>query len=336
MKVGLSVFITFLLVLGGCTRNEIKLSFEVSQGVNTPCRIVYYASDKRGGMMRETVVEISAGKSETTLPQRNPSLIYLFSPASKFPDIIIYGERGDKFKITGDSENIQEWKVSGNKTTDELTEWRLANAEILKGRDKEKLNAAVASYVDSHPDSRASAIILYVYFTRRGHEKEFSALESKIDKDIMEDADLMGALSQGDLLTGLSMEPRYPPMIVLHGEEGYADTLRTASGSEVMLLFRANYDNTVSNDSIESLAKRKGYGVIAEIYVETDSSTWRRHVKQDSLPGVKRLWMPLGLADSLALEMDIRRLPYYVVFDAQGKETYRGDDWKAAAATYSK
>lgn len=325
------------LLLGSCVRNEVKLTFELSPDYNNPCRIVYYASDKRGGMVRETAVEIVGGKGQTVLPQLNPSLIYLFSPASKFPAAIIYGARGDDFVIKGEGDDVAAWQISGNSTTEELSDWRIGNQELLKDRDPEKLNKAVADYVNANPKSEAAAIILYIYFARRGHEKEFYELESKLDKTLTDNAELSAAISMADLFTGIPDSHDYPPEIILTGESGYADTLNISSGGNLLLMFRKSEHiaTSITNDSLKNLIEKRKKDIVAEVYAEPDSFTWRRHLR-DTVPGLRRLWLPMGVADSLAMKLGIRRMPVYVVLDKDGKELYFGSDWGAAIKKFDR
>lgn len=322
-----------LVVLTGCVKNEMTLTFSFPEKVNSHCRIVYYASAKGGGMMKETTANISNGKGEMKLVQVYPSVMFLYSSSAKTPSALIYAGRGDKISVTGKDGDIKSWEITGNDVTDELTEWRLKNLKVIEGGNADRLNKAVAEYVGKHPGSRAAAIILYVYFDRRGHEAEFSALLGKFDKKILEDEKLMTALSMADLMTGLPEAPSYPASIILTGSEGYADTLELKKGVKTMLLFRKerNSTGTVPSDSLKKLVAARGSKVVAELFMDPDSLTWNRHLEQDSIVGIKRMWMPLGTADSTAMKMGVRRIPYYIVLSPEGKELYRGDNWKEAA-----
>lgn len=341
-----ALFAVVLLAMAvGCTKNEVRLTFELPKDVNEPCRILYYASGSNVGMIRETVAQISAGKGETVLPMSYPSVICLFSPSQKFPAALIYASRGESFRITGTDANIARWEISGNKTTEELSAWRLANADLIRTRDHspEKLNEAVAKFVKANTASPAAAVILYYYFTRGGHEKEFYALQSGLDREVAEDERLMTALSMPDLITFLPDKPWMPERLVLTGDSGYADTV--TFDKALLLMFRSNNDSGVSNDSVKALLERvrksesKAGGkdrrkAVAELYFDIDSFNWRRHMRRDTIKGLTRLWMPLGVADSVAIEMGVRRTPYYIVVTPKGKEAYRGDDWSAASAKF--
>lgn len=326
------------LLLGACTKNEVKITFQLPAEINSPCRIVYYASGKNVGMIRETAAEITGGKGELVLPLRYPAVIYLFSSSRKTPSALVYAERGQHLKVTGSNSNVEEWKINGNPTTDLLTEWRLSNSKILRQRDADtgKVNKAVEEFVKANPDSPAAAIILYHYFVRNNHEKEFFSLQKKLGRKILDNQELMSALSMPDLMTNLPDSPSLPRQIVLTGEDGFADTLDLGKGKGMLLMFRNgdSSQNLVSGDSIKALAAKRKDRILAELFVDTDSLGWRRHLRKDTVPDMKRLWLPLGTADTLAIKMGIRKLPYFLVINPKGKETYRGTDWDEAVKKF--
>lgn len=326
------------LALTGCLKNEMTITFELSSDVDTSCRIVYYASAKKGGTLKESFARISEGKASMKLPQGYPSIMYLFpNSGSTRPSALIYGRRGDKIVVTGKGADISGWEIRGNDVTEQLTEWRLSHKGVIAGGNEEKLNSAVADFVKKNPDSKAAAILLYVYFTRGAHENEFASLWASLGKKVRNDKDLMNALSAADLLTGAVEEPKYNSEIVLTGEEGYADTIRLGKGSSTMLMFVANNKNSeekLSTDSLKSFIAKRNGKTVAELYADSDSLAWRRHLANDSVSGMKRLWMPLGVVDSLSISMGVRKLPYYIVIDSKGKDAYRGESFKEASAKF--
>ena len=325
------------LLLASCVKNEARLTFELPADVNGACRVVYYASGRNVGMMRETVIEIAAGKGEGVLPLQYPAIIYLFAPSGREPAALIYAERGDKFRITGQGGDPFAWEISGNKTTEALSAWRLENLQLIKGGDRagDALAKAVGKYVEANPESEAAAIIFYTYFPRRDNEQEFYRLQALLGKDIAGNERLMAAIGAPDLMTGIAEKADIPGRIILTGEAGYADTVMLGHGKGALLIFRATGPDDMAADTLKALARRKAPHAVAEMLAETDSLNWRRHLKKDTIPGIHRLWLPLGLGDSLALRMAVRRVPFYVVVDPSGKEAYRGSSPEEAIKKFS-
>lgn len=320
------------LLLAGCAKNEIKLSFDLPADYNQPCRLLYYSTGKEGDIIKETVVDIREGKGESILPLKKPSIMYIFSAVSKYPVLILYVERGDNIKISGKSGAVEEWKVSGSKISEEVNEWRLKNLALIKEKEDspEKLNKAVAKYVEDNPDSFASAIILYFYFTRLDREKEFYKLQAKLSKDVTGNDLLMQALSMPDIITGLPEEYKIPKELVFTTDSGYADTLKLARGKASLLIFRNTFPLEVPMDTIKSVVKKtKGKNVV-ELFMDADSAQWRRYLRRDTIKGMTRMWLPLGLADTVVIKMGIRRIPQFMVTDGKGREVYKGSDWERA------
>ena len=329
------------LLLCGCYKNEFKIRFEVAQSVNNPCKIIYYASSSKQGMVRETAAEINAGKGLTVLPTRYPTIVYLFSQSQKEPALAFYAERGDEIVVTGDSPNVADWEVSGNKLTDEWSRWRTANRKVLAEGKKEKINKAVAEYVEKHTDSKLSLVLLCMYYSRRDDQEGFSRLYGKLKEGAFDDKDLLSALSAADLLEGPGSGwyvgkggISSPKSIILRGQDGYADTLALNDSTATLILFTGKEGMKPGiKDSIQSLL-RGGKGKIADIYTEPDTISWRRHISNDSIASLRRLMLPLGLADSTAIALGVVRVPYYLTVAPDGHLLYRGDEFAKAAGAF--
>ncbi len=101
-------------------------------------------------------------------------------------------------------------------------------------------------------------------------------------------------------------------------------------------------NNSARRESVDSLhSLGKAYKdstkrIIADIYMDSDSVTWINAIRRDSLKGGVRAWQPRGVAEDAMVKMGITRVPWYVVKDSKGKETYSGDDLKKAMAAFRK
>lgn len=323
------------LMLGGCLKNESTLKFDLPGNINTPYRIVYYASSKKQGMIWETAAPLTNGKGELKIPMRYPAIVYMFNPSQNTPDLMFYAERGDEILIKGTDADMRGWSVTGNELTDRWTEWRLANKQMLSSPTPETLNKAVAQYVEKHPGDDLSLVLLMVYYSRREDEAGFRKLYGKIWDKVLDNRELVGALSAADLMEGPLAEPKIPASLALLGESGYADTLQLKDSVPSLLLFigKDGMDMAVK-DSLPNLISKSPDGRIAEVYMYPDSLGWRQHIRADSIQGLRRMMMPMSLADSTAVSMGVERLPFYLSIGKNGKILYRGDNWKKAVETY--
>ena len=326
-------FCIVALIMAACTKNEVRLDFDVAGNVSTPFRVLFYESDpKGGGEFRETVGEIRDGKGKFRIKAASPTIIFLYSTSGKRPAGVIYASPGEVIKIKGEGDDISQWKVEGNETSEKLSAWHMENAELLRTGDKSKINGQIDGFIGKNRDSAASAILLYLYFDRRADMGGFLKLEAKINKELLADPDLAHALSLADHISGLQDFYSVPSEIVAVGDSGFADTLRLNEGSRKLLIFRnsSSRAKTIYSDSIERFIERHKKITVAEFYADTDSSAWRRELRRDTIQGLRRFWFPLGLADSLSISMGVKRLPYLMVVDTLLKVHYRGDDWDEA------
>ena len=323
-----------ITLFSGCVKNEVKITFSFPKEVTLPCRILYYASGKGGGMIRETVAEISDGKGEVTLPERYPSLLYLFSPSGREPAAVIYVTRGDEIKISGTNADIESWEVKGSEINEAVSAWRIANRKAVSGKNSDEINKAVADFVKTNPDSPAAALILYIYYDRRENWAGFIELRDQLGAKVMGDEELFSALSAADLLTDVPLQSVIPDKIILVGESGYTDTVKIKGEARpAFLIFRRQSQRDYSlpgPDSLKSVIEKRKNARFAELYADPDSTGWRRYIAGDTIRNLKRLWLPLGTSDSLARRMGVRRMPYYLVVSSDGKPAYQGDDWGKA------
>ena len=90
------IFISALLILSGCVKNEFSIEFNLPADVTTNYKISYYASDKRGGMMIETVAPVVNGKFLLKGKTVNPSLVFLTGSGKQ--SLAFYVERGENIR----------------------------------------------------------------------------------------------------------------------------------------------------------------------------------------------------------------------------------------------
>lgn len=290
-------------------------------------------------MYIETVADIREGKGNVKLPTRYPTVIFLFSVSQKNPGLMIYAERGDKVKVTGAGPDMNSWKVSGNKLNEEYTLWRQSEKAALTAGSGKEINDAVKKYVLKNPDNPLSLFLLSFHYGRRDDPEGFETLYDKLGVKVFDDRELVRAFSTADLMETIKNDWK-PTELYLIGKDGYLDTLRMGK-KRTLLVFRKAVDGMGYRDENDTLKQlRKDYpdsvsqSILAEIFMDTDSMVWQRTVKRDTLKGVGRYWMPLGLTDSVAIASGVTRLPYYIVVDNKGKKVYGGSDLKEASREF--
>ena len=186
------------LLFGGCVRNEFDVEVSLPEKVSGHYSFLYYASDPAKGWFAEEMMMVEKGKGAVTGRTRNPSLVWIMDGR---PAALFYAERGDRIRITGDSENPASWRVKGNDVTGRIDGWRHSNRAALSSMDARKVNAAVSGYVRENPSDPVSAILMAVYYDRRADEAGFAATWKMLRDDALE-KEWVDLVSRSDISTG--------------------------------------------------------------------------------------------------------------------------------------
>lgn len=325
------------ILLSGCKKKEFTIVFDVEESVNANYRLLYYASDKTGGFIRESAVAISGGKGEFSGPAINPMIVYLFAGNKSYP-LMIYAERGEKIEITGESRNPAEWTVSGNEINQEWSVWRNENAKALAAGDEEKINKGVAAYVMKHPDNPLSALLLLTAYSRTKDETGFRRLWRDLQGEAA-DPKWGEMLGRSDVPTRFVPTPGRLKSMAMRSLHNGVDTIRPDSaGATLMFFWNSSLDNRKElTDSLKALAKEykdSATRIIADISLDPDSTAWRSTVRYDSMKNVVRLWAPAGLADRRLMQLSVPGVPYFIIFSPDGHQQFRGSDLPEAFKTF--
>ncbi len=171
--------------------------------------------------------------------------------ASGRPAALFYAERGDRIRITGDSENPASWRVKGNDVTGRIDGWRHSNRAALSSMDARKVNAAVSGYVRENPSDPVSAILMAVYYDRRADEAGFAATWKMLRDDALE-KEWVDLVSRSDISTGPWMR-KMPREVVLNSVGNGVDTLRF--GSKPALLYFSRVDSEGRREAVAELRR---------------------------------------------------------------------------------
>ncbi len=337
------VLVMVSVCLTGCIKNEFKVKFEVGADVNRTYTLLYYASDRSKGWVVENVVNLQKGAGEVLGKTVNPCLVYLFESGSRTPQAIFYVERGDNISITGKGGDPTGWTVNGNKLTDKLTEWRLANRSIIEAARRSgvdgtrKLNATVARYVGENMESPVSTLLMLLYFDRRADEALFRKTWSILKWDATE-SKWVELVSRSDMLSDVPKEDKMPGRIVLNTIATGCDTIHPGRVPTILYFTKGNVQSyDIDIDTLRRLTREfadSSRRVIADISFEPDSSARWFAARWDSVKNAVRGWMPLGVSDPQARAMGVERVPYVIVVERGGKVIYRGDDMSDAAEKF--
>lgn len=338
----MKLILQFFLILAaaftaGCTKNEFTIDFSLPEDVSVNVTASYHAADKRGGIQIEAVAPVSHGKGSLKGVTRLPILVYLRTGNSK-QATVVYVERGDEVKATGDSKSMETWRFSGNKLNEKWSDWRNDYADTIASGDPVKINAAVAKYVYANPSDPLSTLLLLTSFSRKDDEGLFRSLWFKLEGEAR-DSKWTDLVSRADQPTLALTQPGKLKSMIMRSAANGVDTLRADSVKASFFFFwtsgltkRKEYI-----DSIKSLVKEypdSSSRIIADVFMEADSTAWRSPLRSDSLNKVNRLWVPAGMADTRLIDLEVRQSPFFIVFSQDGNQRYRGSDISSALSQF--
>ncbi|MDE7347662.1 MAG: hypothetical protein K2N48_13100 [Muribaculaceae bacterium] len=335
-----------VLMLGGCVKNEFKVDFEFPKDHLGNYLMSYYAWDSRGGRWIEHTASIQEGKATAECITRLPTLIYVSDASQPGNSMIIYAERGDRIKVSGDGKEMGEWTVVGNKVSERWSEWR--KKTYPKKSDSKAFEKSIEEYVTSNPKDELSAILLLTEWNRRENPDGFVRLWNMVDKGVRSQqliemcgvTDLLGVefTTNADGNLEYSKNPKVKSLTLRSRDNG-TDTLKFNKASILYFYGENNVARREAVDSMKVLVKDYPDSlkrVVADIYMDSDSMTWINAIRRDSLKGTVRAWQPRGLAEGDMVKMGVTRLPWFIVKDKTAGETYSGDDLKKAIAAFRK
>ena len=330
-------FILASIAFTACTKNEFTVDFSLPEDVSANITASYHAADKRGGIQIEAVAPIAHGKGSLKGITRLPVLIYLRIGNSK-QATVVYAERGNDIKATGDNNKMETWRFSGNKLNEKWSDWRNQYADTIASGEPKKINAAVAKYVYANPSDPLSTLLLLTSFSRNEDEGLFRSLWFKLEGDAR-DSKWTELVSRADQPTMWLTQPGKLLSMAMRSASNGVDTLRADSVKASFFFFwttglskRKEYI-----DSIKTLVKEfpdSSSRIIADVFMEADSTAWRSPLRYDSLTKVNRLWAPAGMADTRLIDLEVRQAPFFIVFSQDGNQRYRGSDISAAMTQF--
>ena len=331
------------VILSSCSKNEFDIKFELTPSADGTYRAIYYASDPKKGWIVENVVNIQQGKAHLTGMVYNPCIVYLCRTSNAAQGLYLYVERGDDFTISGDGSDPAAWHVDGNKLTRQLDEWRAENRDVIvkarSGREADiaPLCRAVDSFVSSHPDDPAAAIILMAYYDRGYDPGRFSALMKSL-RDDAADRKWIDMMARNDMPADEPAIPAIPKSLVFATVATGCDTITPGHLPTLLYFGKASlrpYRDDIAK--LRQLSRSSGDSasrIIANVSFEPDSMTRWHSVNVDSLQASVQAWVPLGLSDSQIKQLGVRRIPYLIVIDRKAKAVYSGTDTDRAIETF--
>ncbi len=312
-----SIIITSIIVLlAGCGSDD---HFEVEGTfigeAPSSVRLLYYAN----GSLQNVPTAVVDGKFHIQGKTKRPTIVEIFMPdKSRIATMVVDNEETLECEIS--SGTPYGFTVKGNALSESLSKWVADNRKTLAEGNPERINAAVAKYVDGNVKDMLSTVLLMSYYDAS--------------------ADLAGAVKLFDMI-----EPVARPMYLTEGFSEMLGRMITASGSKLTkpISYYVSRDSSctlnlkehpytliaitsqmLGRDSIKGHLKKIGAKKnikVIELSVDNDSLLWRHSIAADSAQW-DHGWLPGGVMSGAGLPT-IPRLPYFILTDTVGNQLLR-------------
>ncbi len=283
--------------------------------------LTYYA---KGGLQR-SVRAANDGRFMFTCLSTTPTLaVVTLADGTQIASVI--GQNGDKISIDADLGNLYATKVSGNAHSSQISDWVRNNAEILKSRQNDKINMAVADFVSHNADKLSSTALLVSYFNSEGYEAQADSLLRLLDVKVRR-AEIMQGFNS---VISAQLTPTVKASLGYLNFYGRCDSIisynpRSQSSSILCVLpdGRAARDSVVRRLKVlTNTFSPKRFRPI-EISTAPDSLSWIESLGKDTVSW-DQTWVMGAVANMPLRSLSIPRLPYFIVADSTGTQLYRG------------
>jgi len=344
----ISIAITLMLCLFSCTSKNKKIVIEGDIDGLKNEMILVYGADRNGDAL-------------DTIYAKDGEFIYR-APVDTFTQVtllfknmeecVIFADKGDKVKISGDISSPDLLKVDGGDLNDEMNSFKESIADISKSTSKlkkeiyssyisgnqtkydellqspELIKAAkgikekAAAFIRSHTSSLVSVYLLNKYFVQEKNPDiaAIKELSNKLSGSV-KDSPLMQQVNKLINTEEVLAAGKQAPSFSIKDIKGAYINLSNFKDKYLLINFWASWSSPSrkENSSINSIYRRfsKNHFAILNISLDTDKMKWKEAIKKDSLSGEQGCDFS-GWGSPLVQQYGVEVLPTNVLVDPRG------------------
>ncbi len=313
------------LVMGSCDSSTFKISADIKGMGNQNLHVVFLGDSGVSDAFiptQDSKFKIKGSSSELTV-------VSILDSQNK-PLFRLAARGGETLNVTGDINNPHHYKCSGSDVASEWLEFEEKNAQLYDLPDPSKLDAAIEKYVKDNPSSVVSTLLVVVDYSQAVSEKGAKLLAS-IDADARPES-LVASLEQAHELMG-KPDKQLQTMTLL-SSNGEFEPFVPGKARAMIIYWWNTMDEkrTADIESIKALElQHSGQLAVADVNLSPDTVGWQATLANDATAW-PHYWAPGSVLDPSVEQLRITVLPMAIVTDSLGRQLYRGQDLKAAAA----
>lgn len=242
-------------------------------------------------------------------------------------------KNGQNLKCRFDLSDPYHVEIKGNKPSEEWGKFLNKNREILSSGNVRAINDLVEEYALSHKDNIVSSLLMMTLFNAAGEEAKAESIFAQLNPDARPDrlvdyyrlilandnnSYVNGKLVPFTLVNANDSIERYYP-----GGSSYSLFFFTASQGE-----RRDTITPVLSYFYDKYSRRRLR--IIEVSFAADTLLWKNIARRDTSNRWSQFWVPGGAANPNFEQLNVPRVPFYILSDSMGKQVYRGPSIKLA------
>ncbi len=323
-----------LLFLTACDDDtEFRIEGTV-EGLGTRNIVMTYVADRN--VRTDGLVAID-GKFILIGASKNYTIVELSTAQHQLIGRLMI-KNGQTVKCEYDLDDFYAQKVTGNKPSEQWSKFLRENADSLRSGDHRLNNRLVADYVASHKNDILSSALMLTQFYAVDHESQADSIFATIEPDARPESLVDNYRLILSRLNSASFHGRLRTFTLANLRD---TTERYYSGRSSYTLFYFSGQGNERRDTIYPILRELNDSIsnrwirVFEVSMAQDTSTWKRIARQDTVDW-PRVWVPGGVANTNFDDLDIPRLPYYILSDSVGEAVYRGGSVKTASDTLAR
>lgn len=344
----ISIAITLMLCLFSCTskNKHIVIKGDINGLKNDT--ILVYGAEKDG----DALDTIYAKDGEFVYKAPVDTFTQVTLLFKNMEECIVFADKGDKIKISGDVSSLDLLEVSGGDLNKEMNTFKESIADISKSTSKlrnelyksytsgnqnkyndllqspelikatKKIKEKAAEFIRSHVSSLVSVYLLDRYFVQENKPdvskiKELATTMSGSLKDSPYMQQISKLINSAETLK----EGKPAPYFYLTNIKKEYISLSNFKDKYLLISFWASWNNPSreENSRINSIYKRfkKNHFAILGISLDVDKLKWKEAIKRDSLSG-EQVCDFNGWGSPVIQQYGIESLPANVLIDPRG------------------
>lgn len=328
----ITVYIAIIIAVltASCGHSDsFRVEGRLADGKAINLRIIYYSD---GAVVTGITASKDDGKFIFEGHLSSPALVEIYDNDYRLLGRMV-ASPGDDLEATLNTSQAYLSEVKGNKDSEEWSKFLNTNAEMLQSRQTDARNALIAKYVQEHPDSHVSELLMMTEYdaSADGAAAMADSLLGVINPEIREKGYSVGYGLIVDRVGRQAAKEKVQP--IPYRKTGNKTALFKPSEKPYSLLAFTN-DRSGRDTVVPELRKlmndmpRRRFNVV-ELSMDIDTVVWARSIRTDTAAWIQG-WVAGAISGQSIDRLGLPDVPYYILADSTGHQIWRGKSLKEA------